>query len=66
MNSTNGSADWRELCELASKEMNSDKLMDLVTKLNRALGEYNQRLRYGKVVIDAIIPPRTSIAEHHC
>jgi hypothetical protein len=53
----NGSDDWRVLCELASKETDSDKLLDLVTKINFALDEHNQKSRYGKITIETIIPP---------
>lgn len=67
MNSTNGSKDWRELCELASKEMDSDKLMDLIAKINYALDEHNQRSKYGPIKIETIIPARTNpAAERHC
>jgi hypothetical protein len=31
--------DWKHLAEQASKEMNSEKLMELVNELTRALGE---------------------------
>ena len=37
MKDTNGSADWRVLCELASKEKDPEKLIDLITKINQAL-----------------------------
>ena len=37
MNETNPPDDWRELCELASKERDPKKLLDLVTRINRAL-----------------------------
>jgi hypothetical protein len=60
MANTSGSEDWRVLCELASKEMDSDRLMDLVAKINVALDQHNQRSRYGKVVISTIIPPHTT------
>jgi len=67
MKTTTGSEDWRVLCEMASKEMDSDKLMDLVAKINLALDEHSQRSKYGKIAIETIIPPRTSnAAEHHC
>jgi hypothetical protein len=67
MKTTTGSEDWRVLCEMASKEMDSDKLMDLVAKINLALDEHNQRSRYGKVAIKMLIPDQTSNAtEHHC
>ena len=32
-------SDWRHLAEQASKEMDSKKLLSLVTELNRVLGE---------------------------
>ena len=31
--------DWKRLAEQASKEMDSEKLLGLVTELNRVLGE---------------------------
>jgi hypothetical protein len=37
MKDTNGSEDWLVLCELASKEMDPKKLLDLITKINQAL-----------------------------
>ena len=36
-------ADWRELCEQASKEKDPEKLMELVRKLNQKLEERRQR-----------------------
>lgn len=32
-------SDWRVLCELASKEQDPEKLMELVRKLNQLLDE---------------------------
>ena len=67
MTHTNGLEDWRVLCEMASKEMDSDKLLELAAKINSALDEHNRQLRYGKVGIATIIPPQTSTAaEHRC
>jgi hypothetical protein len=43
MNDTNRSDDWRSLCELASKETDSQKLLDLISKINRALEERSRR-----------------------
>jgi hypothetical protein len=37
MKSTDGSDDWRVLCELASKEQDPEKLVELVVKINQAL-----------------------------
>ena len=46
MKVTNGSEDWRVLCEMASKEMDPGKLLDLITKINQALQESRQQPRY--------------------
>ena len=45
MKDTNGSEDWRVLCELASKEKDPEKLIDLVVKINRVLEECQQKPR---------------------
>jgi hypothetical protein len=60
MERTNGSDDWRVLCEMASKEMDSDKLLDLVTKINLVLDKNNLQSRYGKIAIQSIIPPQSA------
>jgi hypothetical protein len=39
MHERNRSTDWHVLCELASKEQDPDKLLDLVRRLNQALDE---------------------------
>lgn len=36
---------WMELCELASKELDSEKLMTLVAEINRLMEEKNRKLR---------------------
>ena len=38
-------ADWKELCEAIMKEMDPEKLMDLVDQLNRTLEEREKELR---------------------
>jgi hypothetical protein len=45
MKDTNGSEDLRVLCELASKEEDPKKLLDLITKINQALQELHQKSR---------------------
>jgi hypothetical protein len=45
MKDTNGSEDWRVLCELASKEKDPKKMLDLITKINQALEEFHHRPR---------------------
>ena len=37
--------DWRHLAEQMQTEMDSDKLMELATELNRVLGEREQSSR---------------------
>ena len=43
MKNANDSDDWRSLCESASTETDPQKLLDLITKINRALEERNRR-----------------------
>lgn len=45
MNDTNRSEDWRVLCELASKEKDPEKLIDLISKINQALEEAHNKSR---------------------
>ena len=45
MKNTNGSEDWHVLCELASKEQDPNKMIDLITKINKALEELHQKSR---------------------
>ncbi len=35
--------DWRELCELAAKELDPKKLLDLVGEINKALDERERK-----------------------
>src|SRR5262249_1837049 len=43
MKDTRSSQDWRALCELASRELDPEKLVDLVTKINKALEDSQQK-----------------------
>jgi len=45
MKDTNGSEDWHVLCELASKEKDPKKMIDLITKINQALEELHHKSR---------------------
>ena len=45
MKDTNGSEDWRVLCELASREKDPKKMIDLITKINQALEELHHKSR---------------------
>ena len=52
--------DWHSLCELASKETNPQKLLELITKINRALEESRQRRSQpeeASLRIDTVLPP---------
>jgi Asp-tRNA(Asn)/Glu-tRNA(Gln) amidotransferase C subunit len=42
---TPSQSDWQHLAEQASSEMDPDKLINLVTQLNRVLGEQEERSR---------------------
>jgi hypothetical protein len=46
MKDTNRSDDWRVLCDLASKETDPEKLVDLIIQINQALVESHQKSRY--------------------
>ena len=35
---------WKELCELAAREQNPERLMELVAEINRLLEQKEQRL----------------------
>lgn len=51
MKDKNRSDDWRVLCELASKEKDPEKLIELIVKINNALEERNHRSRYHETEI---------------
>jgi len=40
-----GDKEWRELCEQASKELDPDKLMKLVERINQAFEKREKELR---------------------
>ena len=48
MTDSNRTEDWRVLCELAAKEQNPQKLIDLIMKINQALEE-SRRKRHDPV-----------------
>jgi hypothetical protein len=43
--------EWTQLCEQAAVEQDSEKLMALVSEINRMLDEKEQRLKSGKPAI---------------
>ena len=57
--------DWRSLCELASKEKGSQKLLDLITKINWALEECNQQRQTDKasLKVDTVLLPTSKSSQ---
>ena len=69
MRDTNESEDWRVLCELASKEKDPEKLIDLVVKINQALEECHQKPRYhadANAYSYSVAPQLSQAAEYDC
>ena len=62
MKDTNGSEDWRVLCELASKEKDPEKLIDLIVKINQALEKSHQKSRHHRteIKIETLLLPGES------
>lgn len=58
MTNANQTEDWLVLCELASKEQDPEKLIDLIMKINQAL-ENSRQKRHGRV--DARMLSRTLV-----
>jgi hypothetical protein len=59
MKDTSSTDDWRSLCELASKETNPQKLLELITRINRALEEcHRQRSQTNEASfkVDTVLP----------
>jgi len=69
MTDSNRTEDWRVLCELASKEKNPQKLINLIMKINQALEE-SRRKQHDPVEAnilsrsDLFVSP--SLAEREC
>lgn len=59
MEDTSRTDDWRSLRELASKERDPQKLLELITKINRALEGRHQRGRTDEASfkVDAVVAP---------
>jgi hypothetical protein len=69
MRDTNGSENWRVLWELASKEKDPEKLIDLITKINRALEEFHRKARYplnANAYLYSIAPVLSQPVQYHC
>ncbi len=64
-----GSEDWHALCEIASKEQDPEKLLDLITKINRALEECHQQSRVDRTPIKikhVVLPEQARGFEYDC
>ena len=69
MKNTSTSDDWRVLCELASKEKDPDKLIDLIMQINQALEESHQKSRYhgnANGYSYSVAPQLSQPAEYDC
>jgi len=67
MRDTNGSEDWRVLCELASKEKDPERLIDLIMQINQALEKSHQKSRYHVNAYSYSVAPQLSQAiEYDC
>ena len=69
MKNTSTSDDWRVLCELASKEKDPDKLIDLIMQINQALEESHQKSRYhvnANRYSYSVAPQLSQPAEYDC
>ena len=57
--------DWRSLCELASKENDPPKLMDLIRRINRALEECSQQRQTDKtsLKVDTVLLPTSKSSQ---
>ena len=60
MKDTDYPDDWRTLCELATKENDPQKLLDLITKINRALEECHRQSQCDEAApkSDTVLLPR--------
>ena len=60
MKHTDHPDDWRTLCELATKENDPQKLLDLITKINRALEECHRQSPSDEAALksDVVLLPR--------
>ena len=62
-----GSQDWRSLCELARREDDPGKLLELIVKINRALEDCNRASgRHSALVIESVVLPLGSAAHQSC
>ena len=56
---------WKELCKLAAREQNRERLVELVAEINRLLEEKEQRLIAARKQLTNSIPSASSLS-HGC
>lgn len=68
MKDMNHCDDWLSLCELASKENDPQKLLDLISKINRALEECRQHTQTEQtsLKVDTALLPRAARTNFDC
>ena len=60
------SNDWRALCELARREEDPGKVLELIVKINRALEDCNRASgRRSALVIESVVLPAV-VVEQSC
>ena len=66
MEDTSRRDDWRSLCNMASHESDPQKLLELITRINRALEECHQRSRTSLALsrVDTVLPPIRSTSSN--
>lgn len=67
MKDTSYTEDWRSLCEIASKEADPQKLLELITKINRALEESHWQSRTNEASFkgDTVLPSTSNSSQYH-
>jgi hypothetical protein len=66
MKDTSCTDDWRSLCEQASKESDPQKLLELITKINRVLEESQPRSRTddASLKVDVVLLPTSKSSQY--
>ena len=66
MKDTSRIDDWRSLCEQASKESDPQKLLELITRINRVLEECHQRSRTDEMSfkVDTVLLPTNKSSQY--
>jgi hypothetical protein len=66
MKDTTRTEDWRSLCEQASRESDPEKLLELISQINRALDETQPRRRTDEASlrVDTVLLPINKSGEY--